>query len=111
VIFPTTDIFLQKFKLELESDQVQMGLKAHKLVDLLEEVLTRNWFYCRHLALLLECFVQYGYFKQTQFFGTYRVELVVSLFTRIIDIHNFEIVVSNAWYLLVFIRVYVNLLL
>jgi hypothetical protein len=63
-------------------------------VDLLEEVFSRLWIYCRHLALLLECFVQYGYYKQTPYFGTYRVELVVGLFTRILDIHHFDIVVG-----------------
>ena len=28
-------------------------------------------------------------------FGSYRVELVVSLFSRLVDIHNFEVVLSR----------------
>jgi hypothetical protein len=91
--FPN-DQFLKKFHAELQNKQVQAGLKAHKLVDLLEEVFARTYLYCRHLALVLDCFVPFGSYKQTQFFGTYRVELVIGLFSRLIDIHNFEIVVS-----------------
>lgn len=89
------DDFLSKFKTLLESIHVQDATKAHRLVDLLEDIFCRTWIYARHLALMLECFVQFGYYKQTQYFGTYRVELVVSIFTRIIDIHNFELVVSQ----------------
>lgn len=64
-------------------------------MDLLEDVLTRAFLLCRQLALLLECFVQYGAFKQATHFGTYRVELAVSLYSRLLDIHNFELVVSE----------------
>jgi hypothetical protein len=91
-----TDEFLEKFKAVLISPVTQEALKAHRLVELLEDVFSRNWIYCRHLTLMLECFVKYGYCKQTKFFGTYRVELVISLFSRLVDLHNFEFVVSSS---------------
>ena len=37
-------------------------------------------------------FEQIGSTNKTDFFGTYRVDLVVTLFSRILDIHNFELV-------------------
>lgn len=79
----------------LESVHLQDATKAHRLVDLLEDLFCRTWIYSRHLSLMLETFVQFGYYKQTQFFGTYRVELVVSLFPRLVDLHNFDLVVRD----------------
>lgn len=35
-----------------------------------------------------------GYYKQTKYHGTYRVDLVVGLFARIVDLHNFEFVME-----------------
>ena len=37
-------------------------------------------------------FEDYGSTKRTEFFGTYRVDLVVTLFSRVLDLHNFEVV-------------------
>ena len=37
-------------------------------------------------------FEEYGILAKTELFGTYRVDLVISLFSRILDLHNFEIV-------------------
>ncbi|RYH14426.1 hypothetical protein EON65_33665 [archaeon] len=55
--------------------------------------IARSWVFCRHLALIVECFAYYGYLKQTKYFSTYRVDLIVALFARVIDVHNFELVV------------------
>ena len=46
----------------------------------------------RHLAIIVKMFEEYGSLQKTEFFGTYRVDLIVSLFSRVRDIHNFEIV-------------------
>ncbi len=89
-----SDDFLEKFKIVLEAENVQGANKAHRIVELLEDVFSRNWIYARHLALILESFVQYGYYKQTKYFGTYRVELVIALFARVVDLHNFEFVLE-----------------
>ena len=89
------DDFLDKLKEMLTSPQVQSGCKAHKLVDVLEDLFARAWIYSRHLVLIIECFGRmYGYTKQTRSHGTYRVDLIVALFGRIVDLHNFEFVVS-----------------
>ena len=45
-----------------------------------------------HLSLLLKMFEQIGGINKTEYFGTYRVDLVVTLFSRILDLHNFELV-------------------
>jgi hypothetical protein len=87
-------VFLQRFQRELQNKQVSLGLKAHKLVDLLEDVFSRTYLYCRQLALILECFVPFGFARQSVYFGSYRTELVVSLFPRLLDLHNFEMVLE-----------------
>lgn len=90
----TKDDFLTKFKSLLDSMTVQEATKGHRLVDVLDDLFSKTWIYARHLALMLECFVQYGYYRQTPYFGTYRVELVIHLYPRVIDLHNFELVMS-----------------
>lgn len=47
----------------------------------------------RHLALLVMLFKR-GTCKKTDW-GTYRVELIVSLFSRLKDVHNFEVVIAQ----------------
>ena len=48
----------------------------------------------RHLALMIDCMRPFGERKMTEFFGTYNVEIVVAFFDKIIDMHNFELVLS-----------------
>lgn len=90
-----SDDFLEKFGQTLQSNQITLGAKGHRVVDTLEDVFARTWILCRHLILILECFVNFGYIKQTKYFGTYRVDLVVALFARVVDIHNFDHVVIS----------------
>ena len=98
------DEFLDRFKELLLSPTVQSGAKAHRIVDSVEDLFARSWIYARHLALILECFgVNFGYLKQTRNHGTYRVDLVVALFGRVVDLHNFEFVVRR-----VFVAVFVG---
>jgi hypothetical protein len=44
----------------------------------------------RHLALILDNF-QFGVAEKCHGFGSYRTELAVSFFTRLIDPENFEV--------------------
>lgn len=148
------DEFLEKFRELLQSPSVQSGAKAHKIVDVLEDLFARSWIYCRHMVLILgtQCVTcgvyvlcwsagvkiggplftassahyydithialyilitlsiranhstlyhitevfgaKFGYIKQTKNHGTYRIDLIVALFGRIVDLHNFEFVVS-----------------
>mmetsp|Transcript_26686 Transcript_26686/g.57538 ORF Transcript_26686/g.57538 Transcript_26686/m.57538 type:complete len:262 (+) Transcript_26686:133-918(+) len=87
------DKFLDAFKDHLESD-TQAGAKARRVVDVFEDLFARSWIYCRHLALVLECSAKYCYLRQTKNHGTYRVDLAVALFARVVDLHNFEFVMK-----------------
>ena len=49
---------------------------------------------CRHLALMVKCFQLVGGHKKINSFATFRVELIVNLFERLADLHNFELVLS-----------------
>lgn len=64
-----------------------------KFVHLVEQHLSNKWILVRHLILLLKCF-SIGSLKKTDF-GTYRVEVVVSLFCRIKDTHNLHLIFST----------------
>lgn len=86
----------------MQSNQIQVGAKARRVVEVLEDTFARSWIYARHLALLCDCFVQFGYYKPTKYFGTYRIELIVALFDRILDIHNFEFVVKQNIYIYIY---------
>lgn len=46
---------------------------------------------CRHMAVLLQLFDE-GRKEETADFGTYRVDLLISLYSRIVDIHNMDCV-------------------
>jgi hypothetical protein len=63
-----------------------------KTVDALESMFASKYIYCRHLALIAKCF-RSGTLKKTDF-GTYRVEVIVSLYPRVKDTHNFDLVLA-----------------
>jgi hypothetical protein len=87
--------FFTKFKHYLDTPTTQNSTKAFRFLDVLDDAFASSWIYARHLALILECFVHYGRYKQTKYFGTFRVELIILLFGRVIDLHNFDLVVGN----------------
>ena len=86
------DDFMIKLKHLLACENVKPQAKAARLLELLDDVFGKLWLYCRHVALICECFKNLGTIKKTDTFGTYRVELVISLFERIVDAHNFELI-------------------
>jgi len=88
------EIFAEKMRIMLESPTVHIGLKARRMIEWMEETFGRVWIVCRHLMLILQCFRGLGHKKQTKYFGTYRVDLLIALFHRVVDIHNFEIVLK-----------------
>jgi hypothetical protein len=83
-----------KMKEVLEKKAFHIGLKARRVVEWLEELFGRSWIWSRQLALILEIFRGIGHKKQTRHFGTYRVELFVLLFHRVVDMHNIELVLK-----------------
>ena len=74
---------------------VQVGAKAQRIIDLFDEMFSKTWLLVRQLTMIVECFAKYGYIRQTKYHGTYRVDLIITLFARVIDIHNFELVVNS----------------
>ena len=88
------ELFAEKMRMMLELPNVHIGLKARRMIEWMEEVFGRVWIMCRHLMLILQCFRSIGHKKQTKYFGTYRVDLLVALYHRVVDLHNFEIVLK-----------------
>lgn len=69
------------------------NVKASRIVSAVVDVLSRVYIRARHLALIVKWF-KLGKCHKTRHFGTYRVELIVLLFSRVVDIHNFDLVMS-----------------
>jgi hypothetical protein len=78
----------------INNGYIQEVAKASKIYLFLEEKLSPYYLKARHLNLVLRMFEELGSVSKTELFGTYRVELVVILFTRILDLHNFELVLQ-----------------
>lgn len=78
----------------INNGYIQEVAKAFKIYLFLEEKLSPFYLKARHLNLVLRMFEELGSVCKTELFGTYRVELVVILFTRILDLHNFELVLQ-----------------
>ena len=79
----------------MASSNIQPQAKAQRTVELLVNAFEYHFIYARHLELLCEIFDEYGQVPCSEFFGTYRVELVVSLYACVVDLHNFEIVMRR----------------
>ena len=79
------------FLLRFSPDVAPEG-KAARLVEYVDELLGPQYLRARHVALLMEKFPSECCVDKVPMFSTYRVEIVVSLFSRIYDIHNFELV-------------------
>eukprot|EP01038_Epipyxis_sp_PR26KG_P005859 gene5859-8083_t len=69
--------------------------KATRMLELIVNLFENTFIKARHLELLCIIFRHYGNTLNSEFFGTYRVELVVSLFSSVVDLHNFEIVMRT----------------
>jgi hypothetical protein len=74
-------------------DKISNHAKCIRIIQALEDILGRVWILSKHLAIIIGSF-QLGLTCKTQSFGTYRVELIVSLFSRVIDLHNFDLVLG-----------------
>lgn len=83
---------LNKYVCLMGSKNVPAYAKAAKTLEVLVEQFETQFIYSRHLELLILLFQDYGSLKNADDFGTYRVDLVVQLFSCIIDLHNIEIV-------------------
>ena len=66
---------------------------AQRALRYLQDAFQRVWLTSAQLALIASYFA-YGKLKKTTDFGTYRVELICLLFSRVIDVQNFNLVIS-----------------
>ena len=67
-------------------------LKSAAVLEFLEIMMSTWWVYCRHIALICELFHLGAVAKSSM--GSYRVELVVMWFDRILDVQNFEVILA-----------------
>lgn len=85
---------MAKHRMLLESPLISDEAKAVRIVELLEDTLGNCWIKARQMALIIESF-PCGKSSRTDYFGTYHVQLIVDLFPRIVDIHNFEVIMKH----------------
>ena len=86
---------MRRYVCVMASGNIQAAAKAARTVELLVNCFEYHFIYARHLELLCMIFDEYGTVPCSEFFGTYRVELVIALFACVVDIHNFEIVMRR----------------
>ena len=87
--------FMKKFQRLIESRTFSVGMKAKRIIEVLQDVLSRSFLMSRHIAIIIDCFRPFGEQKATAYFGTYNVELVITFFDKIIDMHNFDVVLNR----------------
>jgi Ca2+-binding EF-hand superfamily protein len=78
---------------ELYENHPKHAAQALSQVERLVSCFSSKYLFCRHLAVLTMLFLR-GTCKKTDW-GTYRVELIISLFSRLKDVHNFELVLAQ----------------
>eukprot|EP01038_Epipyxis_sp_PR26KG_P009185 gene9185-12389_t len=66
-------------------------MKSAAILEFFETELMNVWIYCKQLSVLLESF-SIGSVSKSHI-GSYRVELIVTVFDHIIDLHNFELII------------------
>ena len=92
---PNPEDFLLRLLQSLHSEEISNGAKARRVIECLEEAFNRTYILARHLALAVRLFFTLGHRKATEWFGSYRVDFIVAIFARVIDIHNFELVMKE----------------
>lgn len=81
------------FEVMIENGNASDEFKSAALLEYFEAELGGHWLYCKYLSVLLECFT-IGMAPKSNM-GSYRVELIVLLFHRLVDLHNFEFILMN----------------
>lgn len=77
----------------MSDDRVSNDLKCAGLMEYFTSAFTNQWFCCKQLSVLLTVLEQFVRDSMNiSIFGTFRVELLVLLFDRILDLHNIELI-------------------
>eukprot|EP00602_Paraphysomonas_sp_CaronLab_P006637 CAMPEP_0185035188 /NCGR_PEP_ID=MMETSP1103-20130426/26101_1 /TAXON_ID=36769 /ORGANISM="Paraphysomonas bandaiensis, Strain Caron Lab Isolate" /LENGTH=481 /DNA_ID=CAMNT_0027572155 /DNA_START=113 /DNA_END=1558 /DNA_ORIENTATION=- len=84
----------RRLQLLMNSSDVSDQAKSARVIDLCCDMIGDYWIMARHLACLVHFFTV-GKVNKTPYHGTYRVELVVSLYSRVVDVHNIELVMRE----------------
>lgn len=71
------------------ASDLSTAIQANNIVNAIEKIFSKVWISARHLALILSYFI-IGKEKKTAIFGTYRIEVFVCLFSRVVDPHNLD---------------------
>jgi hypothetical protein len=84
----------------LTANDIKQHAKGVRLKDEIISMLGPLWLRVKHVVLLLQYFkeaVKVGRTKSNKnnYWGSYRVDIVVSLFSRIVDLHNFEFILAE----------------
>lgn len=87
------DVYGHHIKEMLQNVTMERSLIAIRILDALETVLAGRYLTSAQLGSIVERF-PFGQLKLSDF-GTYRVELIISLFSRITDLVNFEYVLKE----------------
>jgi hypothetical protein len=85
-----TTASLVKFKGMLKATNISNYSKCQRIIEYLEEKLGAYWMRCYHVVMLLTAF-ELGKLR-SNYFGTFRTDIIVFLFPHIVDIHSFEII-------------------
>ena len=84
---------MAKYRMLIESPLVAKEGKSAQINDKLEDIFANVWVLCRHVAAIIMA-TPLATSARTDFFGSYHVDLIVSMFSRIVDIHNFEVIMN-----------------
>lgn len=87
------DKFWHDLQCLISSNDVPSEAKSSRVIDFLEDLLGTVVLRCKHLANIIENF-QFGIIEKCLGFGSYRTELVVTLFPRILDLANFKLILA-----------------
>lgn len=86
------DKFTIRYRNIMLSPAISKKAKAIRIMEILDDSFSKLWLLCRQVAVVLEVFQFIGGAARTANFGSYRSDLVCLLYERIVDIHNFELV-------------------
>ncbi len=75
---------------------ITIHAKAQRFVEVIDETLSQVWLLSRHVALVVLLFENiFGpALARSPTFGSYSAEIVIALFPRIVDLHNFELILE-----------------
>ena len=84
----------QRFTDLLNNTGVSDSAKAYRIYEVYCDLFSKVYLRCRHLVLMIKYF-KFGATSRVTKYGSYFLELVIFMYPRIVDLHNFEIVLNE----------------